>query len=162
MDNETKRMLFDAMVWITSLLVMLILLAQVAWAESNRFGTTDPKWKAECGSCHIAYPPQLLPAPAWRRIMSGLDQHFGTDASLDSRSVAQIGAFLDQHAGSGKRARGAQTLRITESAWFRREHDEVPAATWKLPGVKAPSNCAACHTTAEQGDFGERNIRVPR
>ena len=23
-------------------------------------------------------------------------------------------------------------------------------------------NCAACHTSAEQGDFRERNIRIPR
>ena len=23
------------------------------------------------------------------------------------------------------------------------------------------ANCAACHTTAERGDFRERNIRVP-
>jgi hypothetical protein len=33
---------------------------------------------------------------------------------------------------------------------------------WRLAAVKSPANCAACHTTAEQGDFRERNIRIPR
>lgn len=161
MDNDTKRMLFDTTVWTISLLATLILLAQTAWADPDVTPATHPKWKAECGSCHTAYPPQLLPASAWRRIMSGLDQHFGTDASLDAKSVAEIGAFLEQHAGTGKRARGAQILRITESTWFRREHGEVPAATWKLAAVRTPANCAACHMTADQGDFRERNTRVP-
>jgi len=161
MDNDTKRMLFDVSVWTISLLVTLILLAQAAWADSNAFPAAHPKWKAECGSCHTAYPPQLLPASSWRRIMSTLERHFGTDATLDAAAAAEIGTFLEQNAGTGKRVRGAQTLRITESAWFRREHREVPAATWKLPGVKTAANCVACHTTADQGDFRERNIRVP-
>ena len=162
MDNDAKRVVLDATAWIASILVTLILLAQVAWADSDISPATDPKWKAECGSCHTAYPPQLLPASAWRRILSGLDRHFGTDATLDAAAAAEIGTFLEQNAGTGKRVRGAQTLRITESAWFRREHRELPAATWNLPGVKTAANCAACHTTADQGDFRERNIRVPQ
>lgn len=161
MDNDTKRMLFDGIVWSVSLLATLILLAQAAWADSDVFTANHAKWKAECASCHTAYPPQLLPAPAWRRIMSRLNQHFGTDASLDAGSIAEIGAFLERHAGIGKRARDSETLRITESTWFQRGHRRVPAATWKLPSVKTPANCAACHTKADEGDFRERNIWLP-
>ena len=54
------------------------------------------------------------------------------------------------------------TLRITETGWFRHEHDEVPAGIWKRPAVKSAANCAACHTRADAGDFSERNIRIPR
>lgn len=161
MDNAIKRMIIDGALWAIALIIAMVLIAHEAMA-GNVSAAQNTQWEAECGSCHIAYPPRLLPASAWRRIMSGLDQHFGTDASLDSGSAAQIGAFLEQHAGRGKRARGVQTRRITESEWFRREHDEVLAAAWTLPGVRTPANCAACHTTAEQGDFRERNIRVPR
>jgi cytochrome c556 len=160
MDNQAKGLLFDAIVWMVSVVAMPILAAQPAWADS--VAVDHPKWKAECGSCHTAYPPQFLPASGWRRIMSGLDQHFETDASVDTASAVEIGAFLEQYAGTGKRVRGAQTLRITESAWFRRKHDDVPAATWTLPAVKTPANCAACHTTADRGDFRERNLRLPR
>ena len=52
--------------------------------------------------------------------------------------------------------------RITRAAWFVREHDEVHAATWALPAVKSAANCAACHTRADQGEFRERDIRIPR
>ena len=123
--------------------------------------TPQEQWKIECASCHIAYPAKRLPAGAWRRLMSGLDRHFGTDASVDAPAAAAITAYLEQHAGRDRRG-DTQTLRITETAWFVREHDEVPPALWKSPGVKSAANCAACHTQAESGDFRERNIRLPR
>jgi hypothetical protein len=34
-----------------------------------------PIYKQECAACHLAYPPGLLPARSWSRIMSGLDKH---------------------------------------------------------------------------------------
>ena len=147
---------------ITALLfAALALLAHEALADGHRFTADNPRWKAECGSCHLAYPPQLLPASAWRSIMAGLERHFGADASLEPAAAAEIGAFLEKNAGSGRRADG-RTLRITEAAWFRREHDEVPAAAWRRPSIRSAANCAACHRGAEQGDFRERNIRIPR
>ena len=41
----------------------------------------NKNWQQECASCHIAYAPALLPKGSWRRLMSGLDQHFGENAS---------------------------------------------------------------------------------
>ena len=143
------------------LFAALALLAHEAMADGQRFRADNARWKAECGSCHLAYPPRLLPAPAWRSIMAGLDKHFGTDASLDPAAAAEIGAFLESNAGRGRRA-GAQALRISDSAWFRREHDEVPAAAWRRPSITSAANCAACHRGAGQGDFSERDIRIPR
>ena len=163
METASKRMLFDVTVWTAALFMTLVLVTHGAMAGSGTFTATNAKWKAECGTCHIAYPPQLLPASSWRRIMSGLDRHFGIDASLDPKSVAEIGVFLEQNAASGKRARVApDSLRITETAWFQREHDETSTAARKRPGIKTPANCAACHTAAEQGDFRERNIPMQR
>ncbi|MDE2607481.1 MAG: diheme cytochrome c [Burkholderiales bacterium] len=122
-----------------------------------------PKYRSECSACHVAYPPGLLPAASWERLMRNLPQHFGTDASLDPASVKEISQWLVANAGTGKRGREEPPQdRITRSAWFQREHREVPAATWKLPTVKSPANCAACHTTAEQGIFDEHHVRIPR
>jgi hypothetical protein len=42
------------------------------------------------------------------------------------------------------------------------EHDEVPGSVWKSPKVMSPSNCAACHSNAEQGDFSEHNVHIPK
>ncbi len=155
--------LTDAIVWAVSLVVAFGLLASEALADSKPITSTNAVWQAECGSCHVAYPPSLLPAASWRRVMAGLDKHFGTDASVDARTAAEIGAFLERNAGTGKRARveGAP-LRISETPWFVRKHDEVSAASWKNPRVKSAANCSACHPGAERGDFNEHAVRVPR
>ena len=125
------------------------------------FAGSNAKWKTECGSCHVAYPAQLLPATSWQRLMKGLDKHFGTDASVDAATAAEIGAFLNQYAGSKRGIAGETTLRVSETAWFQREPRKVDAATWKNPKVKSAANCAACHTAAEAGDYRERGIRIP-
>jgi nitrate/TMAO reductase-like tetraheme cytochrome c subunit len=134
----------------------------VALADDHRYPAPSPLVKAECGSCHIAYPPQLLSASAWRALMSGLDKHFGTDASLDPQTVATITTFLEQNAGRERSFSVQPVLRISETRWFVHEHDEVPGSVWKSPKVKSPSNCAACHSNAEQGDFNEHNIHIPK
>lgn len=129
-------------------------------ADSHVFTATNEKWKTECGGCHVAYPPQLLPARSWKAIMAGLDEHFGTDASLDSATATEIAAFLEGNAGRVARD-GAPSLRITETRWFQREHDELAASIWKRPQVKTAANCGACHIGADHGNFSEHNIRVP-
>ena len=155
MANETKRNLLDFSLWIAGLLAGMVLLAHEAMAGGSLATPPNAAWKAECESCHIAYPPQLLPAQAWRRVMSQLDRHFGADASVEAAAAAEITAYLERHAGTGKRVAGAgSSLRITETPWFVREHGEV--------SLKNAASCAACHTLAERGDFSERNIRLPR
>lgn len=135
--------------------------------EGNmRFNAGNPTWQSECSTCHMAYPPGLLPAASWREMMNTLPDHFGTDASLDAETVAQILPFLEENAAVERKAEtdtgGKPVMRITETRWFKHEHDEVSSATWKNPAVKRASNCMACHTTADKGDFSEDNIRMPR
>jgi len=134
-------------------------------AESTAVGNAKaikPKWVAECSTCHIAFPPRFLPAESWREMMSGLDKHFGSDASLDAESAAEITAFLEANARrKGREPMGKTTLRITETGWFKREHDEISSRQWKNPKVKSPANCTACHIEAERGDFSEHNVNIP-
>ncbi len=151
--------------WLT-----LALTTGTVHAGGHVYTATDPTWKAECGSCHVAYPPQLLPAQSWRKLMAGLNDHFGTDASLDAKTAESITRFLEaKSATAPSLARGPRLdpigdapIRITETVWFRKEHDEVPARAWKNPVVKSAANCAACHTRAEQGDYSKRTRRVPQ
>ncbi|RZF31258.1 cytochrome C [Paraburkholderia sp. UYCP14C] len=125
--------------------------------------TPLPKYRQECAACHIAYPPGMLPADSWRRILSNLDHHFGTNASLDAASVKQLEGWLTAHAANAEqRSSVPPEDRITRSTWFTAAHDEIPASTWRRPAVKSASNCAACHTRADQGNFDERYIRIPR
>ncbi len=161
--SRTMRRTLDLVAWTAGALTAALLIADQALAADGARTPADVRWKTECGSCHMAYPPQLLPARSWDRIMSRLDRHFGADASLDPAAASEITAFLQHNADSSRRSRGvAPTMRITQTPWFRDEHDEVPPAVWAGPAVKSASNCSACHTTAEQGDFRESNIRIPR
>jgi len=124
---------------------------------------TNKLWKTECGSCHVAYPPNLLPAASWRKIIRGLDEHFGTDASLTASETREVAAFLEKNAGRNRHdTSGRPLLRITETRWFQHEHDEVSGRAWKNPKVKSAANCAACHTLAEDGNYSERYIKIPR
>lgn len=116
----------------------------------------------ECGACHLAYPPGLLPAGSWQRLMGGLERHYGSDASLDARTQQQIGEWLQRHGGTFKRmAEEPPQDRITRSAWFERKHRKVEPAVWSLPSVKSAAQCTACHAGAERGRFDDDELRVP-
>jgi len=150
-----------------AVLAALLLAAPLARADGDRASRPAvpllPNYAQECAACHIAYPPGALPAASWQRLMAGLPNHFGTDASLDAATVKELSGWLQANAGTWKRVREAPPQdRITRSAWFQRKHDEVAPATWRLPAVKSPSNCAACHAQADQGDFNEHRVRIPR
>lgn len=145
-------------------LLTTLALAPAVHAEGNgRTIALLPKYQQECAACHTAFPPTLMPAASWSRIMANLGQHFGTDASLDAATLKELSTWINAHAGTYKRVSEEPPQdRITRTAWFVRKHNEVPATTWKLASVKSAANCGACHTTADKGDFNERSIRLPR
>jgi mono/diheme cytochrome c family protein len=117
---------------------------------------------AECAACHTAYPPGMLPAPSWNRIMNGLDKHYGADASLDSATVQQLSVWLQTHAGTYKRvAQEPPQDRITRSEWFLREHRKLNPSVWSHMSVKSAANCAACHTGADRGEHDDDNLHFP-
>lgn len=122
-----------------------------------------PTYQQECSSCHLAYPPSLLPATSWSRIMNNLENHFGTDASLDAATVIEISNWLEVNAGGHKAAKTEPNEdRITQSHWFKKEHDDIEQKVWLRPSIKSAANCAACHTRAEQGDFDDDFVRIPK
>jgi hypothetical protein len=147
-------------------------------ARGDGGGNTLPQlknknWQQECASCHIAYAPAFLPKASWRRMMGGLERHFGENASLDPATQADILRFLEANAAdSGTSRMGSKVmqrmaanevpLRITDTRWFVRKHDEVARATWSRKSVGSAANCAACHQQAEKGVFDEHDIRIPK
>jgi cytochrome c553 len=162
MKPERKRMLFDLTVWIASSLLAVSLLVVDAQAKSRNLAADNPTWRAECGSCHVAYPVALLPAEDWRRLMGSLDRHFGADAAVEAKSAAEIERFLSANAGRGDGAVGQAPPRLTTTRWFQHEHRKVSAAVFASPTVKTAANCAACHPGAAAGDFDEHAVRIPR
>ena len=139
-----------------------ILVMPVSAAKMTMPSGAPKSYEAECASCHMAYPPGLLGQKNWQSMMSGLDKHFGTDASLDAKTQAEITQWLIKNAATREKyAAFAPENRITKTAWFIRKHDEVSVDVWKRAGVKSPANCSACHTDAVKGDFEEDRVRIP-
>lgn len=116
-------------------------------------------YRQECGSCHTAFPPHLLPPVSWSAVMNDLPHHFGTDASVEPGTQRRLAGWLASQAAAG-RAR-PEGDRITLSGWFKHEHSELPTAVWSRPSIKNPSNCGACHTGADSGAFNEHDVRIP-
>ena len=161
--SNRARMILDATVWLTSTAFLALLLVTEAHAAPPTKTDAAATWREECGSCHLAFPPQLLPASSWGAVMDGLDRHFGVDASLAPAPLAQVRGYLVTHAARGEvGAAPGSAPRITTSSWFRHEHDEVAADVWRRPAVRSASNCGACHAGAAQGNFDEDGVRIPR
>ena len=130
-------------------------------------------YQEECGSCHMAYPAGLLPARSWEKLMGNLDDHFGDNAELDMSTRQELTRYLLENSADHSDARRSRKimrslgaaeipLRITDTRYFRHEHDELPAAVVKAnPQVSSFSNCNACHKRAEEGSFSEREIHIP-
>lgn len=124
-------------------------------------GDLDPAYAKECGACHLAFPPSMLPAASWRRMMGELDRHFGQNAELDDATRARLEGWLVARAGGDPRGGGAPQ-RITALPWFVKEHRKVPADAVARPAIRSLANCAACHQGAAQWDFEEDRVRIPR
>ncbi|MFO1169758.1 MAG: cytochrome b/b6 domain-containing protein [Hyphomicrobiaceae bacterium] len=127
-------------------------------------------WKAECGDCHTAHHPSLLPAATWTRLMATLDEHFGEDASLDAEEAQSIRAWLLANAAERYDTRAAnafrepdtaEPLRITATSAWKRIHHEIAAETFKQTAIGGAANCAACHGDAETGLFTPQKILIP-
>lgn len=148
--------------WLAAAMLLPCSLARADDHGRRMPSNIPPAYVQECAACHTAYPPGMLPAASWQRIMGSLDKHYGSDASLDAATVRQLSTWLQAHAGTYRRVTEAPPQdRITRSDWFLRKHREIEPAVWRLPSVKTAANCAACHTRADRGDFDEDTLRFP-
>ena len=131
------------------------------------------KYLKECGACHFAYQPGLLSAASWEKIMANLSDHFGENAELPTSEVNSIRNYLLNNAAgrvntklSSKMIQGSNAkqpiMRITETPYFKKEHDEIPARMVKDNlDVRSFSRCDACHTRAADASFNEHEVKIP-
>jgi hypothetical protein len=130
-----------------ALLCAIAIVALPAAARDNTWQQREDNtaWRSECSACHIAFPPALLSADDWLVIMSELDRHFGTNASLDAKTRQEISAFLEHNAAANRQfGSREETPRITGTDWFVRKHQGA-IRLWRKGRVKSLADCAACH-----------------
>lgn len=144
-----------------------------------RHGPTFPPvantlYADECGSCHFAYQPALMPAASWRKVLSRLENHFGENAELSQQTLNELMLYLDANSADkvSRDYRRAQKimrslgdlapLRITDIPYIHRQHHEIPSRLIvKNPDIRSLSNCASCHVRAATGSYAERDIHIP-
>lgn len=157
-------------------LLGLPLLSPPVAAAEKPLVTASPAilYNEECGGCHLAYPPRLLPGVSWQANMRGLNDHFGENAELDAETATQILQYLNDNSADQRSQRakarmdkqlqklGHVPLRITELPWFERQHDEIPRRmTLDNPKLGSFSRCDACHQEADRGKFNEHRVSIP-
>ncbi|MCF6198618.1 MAG: diheme cytochrome c [Hyphomicrobiaceae bacterium] len=127
----------------------------LALAGKNYGRINDEVVRNECGACHLAFQPRLLRSNSWEKIMAGLDDHFGEDASLDPEVTSYIADYFAKKSRKSSSRRRVTwenvPIRITKLRWFLKEHrGEVSRAAIKKAGTMA--NCGAgsgCHSAKD-------------
>ena len=127
----------------------------------------------ECGSCHFPYQAGLLPANAWNKMMTNLENHFNSDASLNEADLQTLTKYLNDNSAE-KNMQYKRSNRIVSSIpagqipdsisttpYIIKKHNELKKSMITQPEVKGLFNCMACHTTADKGSYSERDIKIP-
>ena len=134
-----------------------------------------PSYADECGSCHYAYPPGLLPEASWRKLLAlqALPDHFGENIEMKEAARAELLDYAARNAADhslAKRSRkivaslgdSPAPMRITEVAYIRRKHQRIPEDQIKgNPKVKSLAMCDSCHTRASAGDLDDHTVVIP-
>ena len=131
-----------------------------------------PLFAKECASCHLLYPPSLLPERSWRRMMAGLENHFGDDASLDPAETRSILEYLVANAAEHSTSEASvkilkslpnqDIIAVTQTPFWKRTHRDIAPAVFDRDPVKSSANCKACHGDIERGVIEDRAIRIPQ
>jgi len=130
---------------------------------------TNQIYNEECGACHLAYPPGLLPAKSWQRLLKGLEDHFGENAELDSSTMAHLAQYLRRNSLENessprisklkKNMPASPPIRITELPQFHQEHESTVR---QLGNIELPvgffSPCEDCHKEGASGIFDKEKI----
>lgn len=132
----------------------------------------NPAYTENCGTCHFAYQPGLLPSGSWAKILAKLSDHFGEAIELDPEAEKIIAEYLKVNAADYSSTKlsakimksiGNQTpQRITEIRYIQKNHHEISSDVIKRKSIGSLSNCSACHITAEKGIYDDDNVNIPK
>ncbi|MGD2172228.1 MAG: cytochrome b/b6 domain-containing protein [Gammaproteobacteria bacterium] len=129
-------------------------------------------WQEECGACHLAYNPVLLPSRSWRELLNQQHDHFGEDLYLADSTLQELRDYATANSadrGITEASRKitaslnpAETpLRITDTRYWRYKHENIAPAIWQQSNVNGKAQCSACHSDAAEGWFEDARMKIP-
>jgi cytochrome b len=171
--------------WQMAIVLLACVAGAAGWLLEGRFAPgpympfvgkalpDNKTWRAECGSCHMAFHPTLLPARSWKALMDKQDDHFGDSLGLEPKTMSEILQFLQTNSAETGLTEpaykinrsipaGETPLRITETRYWIEKHRGIEERVWKRPKVASKANCGACHQDADHGTFEDAAMRLPR
>ena len=125
-------------------------------------------WTKECGGCHLAYHPSMLPARSWTKLLQEQHAHFGEDLDLEDESVNRLLGFAAMESAEAHRTTlawkvdsttppSATPLRVTDTGYWKHRHADLSDADWTRTKRFA---CDGCHLDAAAGTFLPGAIQV--
>jgi len=157
--------------------LLSIIIFSSVWAFAGEHGEskglpkiTNETYRTNCGGCHFAYQPGLLPARSWQAITDG--GHPGGGLSLDKKAKAEIRNYLTQNSAERSNAKRSRKIlaslgssvptRISEVPYIREKHHEIDPDVFLRKAIGSRGNCIACHKTAANGDYDDDNVAIPK
>ncbi len=121
----------------------------------------NEQYLKECGACHFAYLPGLMPARDWEAVMTTLDKHFGENVQLAQPTRAALLRYLTDNADNIPASH--TTRRITAIPYVAFKHTVVKEAISRnfAIAVRKLTNCQQCHTEIENGSIGIHELYIP-
>lgn len=179
-ENESIKLnifqkLFAFLIFIAFAVFLIFSLAQpknILTASIHKpidYKMQNPLFVKECASCHILYPPNLLPKKSWEIMMSDLENHFGDDASIPEESNKNILAFLVKNSAETSTTKASwkfltsigdkDIIALTKTAFWEKKHRDIPKELFENKEIKSKANCKACHSDVEKGLIENENIK---
>lgn len=132
----------------------------LAWGLTNSvkaLATVDPITNSQklgqelyienCGTCHIALPPAVLPTETWRQLLQDT-QHYGVELTRLAEPHRLIIWNYLRTFSRVQRKEEEVPYRVAQSRFFKALH---PRVKFSIPvDIK---NCVTCHPGATEYDF---------
>ncbi|MGQ4648950.1 diheme cytochrome C [Lyngbya aestuarii] len=127
-------------------------------AQATPTGTVDPVparyqlgkelYLENCGTCHAALPPEVMPSDTWRQLLLNLNEHYGSRVEpIIAPSVLLIWNYVrDFSRPLGEEE--STPYHLTQSRYFQALHPQVEFAE-----TVRPASCVSCHPGAAQYDY---------
>ncbi|MBD2487478.1 cytochrome C [Aulosira sp. FACHB-615] len=111
------------------------------------YGLGQELYIENCGKCHIAIPPEVLPTQTWKNLLED-SQHYGVQLQplVDPPRIL-VWRYLANFSRS-QRNDEETPYRLNKSRLFKALHPKVD-----LPRPLQLSSCVSCHPSAEVFNF---------
>jgi hypothetical protein len=103
---------------------------------------------ANCSTCHLAIPAELLPRQTWQRLLENTNQHYGAELpSIPGIEVTLMWRYLGTFAKSAAIEDRIPFL-LRDSRFFKALHPGV-----RFPEPAKVTTCISCHPSAAEFNF---------